>query len=59
MGDLCHPRTEQTVNIYSVAGQAEEQSQFSLIFFLELRGKSLSLEMGSHPVSRVHKLQLL
>lgn len=37
---LCRPRTGQTVNIYSVAGQAEEQSQFSLIFLWSSTGES-------------------
>lgn len=56
---FCHPRTERTVNIYSVAGQAEEQSQFSLIFLWSSTGESKSLETGSHPGSSVDKSQLL
>lgn len=48
MGDLCRPRTEQTVNIYSVAGQAEEQSQFSLIFFFWSSGVSPCLWKRGH-----------
>lgn len=30
-GFFCHPRTQGTVNIYSVVGQPEDQSHFSLI----------------------------
>lgn len=30
-GLFCHSRTQGTVNIYSVAGQSEDQSHFSLI----------------------------
>ncbi len=43
---FCHPRTQGTVNIYSVVGQPEDQSHFSLIA-LRHRREAIQVSRGS------------